>query len=395
MGQDILLVGLIVLLALVSGTTFTRFKLPPLIAFLILGFLVRMLSDRTALLQADGVRALELLGMVGVTVLLFQVGLKSNIRALLGQLRRASPIWLGNIVASGVLAYCSAAWLLGFDPLTSAVIAIALTVTSVGVSAEVWNRCGMLNTPAGELFVDVAELDDISGVVAAATLISVMASISNGGEWSVAAVSATAFIVLAKLAGFIALIYGFAHWIEPHLTRFFEKIGRPPHPMLLIAATGLVMAGSADILGLSIAVGAFFAGLAYSRDPNAVREEKDFDVIYALFVPFFFIHVGMQVTPEAFQEALLPGVVLLVVAIVGKLAGNLGAGILVADRSTAMLLTVSMIPRAEIALLVTQQANAMGYVSNTVLSAIVFVSALTCLIAPWVLQSLLRMQLAK
>jgi Kef-type K+ transport system membrane component KefB len=144
------------------------------------------------------------------------------------------------------------------------------------------------------------------------------------------------------------------------------------------------------VLGLSIAVGAFFAGLAFSRDPSTVRNEKDFDVIYELFMPFFFIHVGMQVTPDALAGALVPGSVLLIAGVLGKLAGNILPGLLVADRMTAMLLTVSMLPRAEIALLVTQQANAMNYVSSEVLSAVVFVSATSCIFAPWLLERMLR-----
>lgn len=133
----ILFVGVIILVAIASQGALARLSIPPLIAFLVLEFCARLLHDHTGLLESQGVRALDGLGVAGVTVLLFRVGLKSNVRALIGQLRRASPIWLGNVLASAALGYLAAAWLLDLSPLTSTVIAIALTATSVGVSAEI------------------------------------------------------------------------------------------------------------------------------------------------------------------------------------------------------------------------------------------------------------------
>ncbi|HEX7026056.1 MAG TPA: cation:proton antiporter [Gammaproteobacteria bacterium] len=386
----ILFVGVIILAAIVVQGVLGRFKIPALVGFLMLGFLARLLNDHTALLEPAGIRALDGLGVAGVTVLLFRVGLKSNARALVGQLRRASPIWLGNVFASAAAGYLAAAWLLGLNALGSAVVAIALTATSVGISAEIWNRAGKLDSPAGELFVDVAELDDISGVVAVALLFTVVAGPGSAGHDLFGAIAWPALVVLGKVAGFAALMFIFAHWLEPSVTRFFNNIGKPPHPMLLITATGLMMAGTAETLGLSVAIGAFFAGLAYSRDPGAIQYEKDFEVIYQLFVPFFFIHVGMQVAPEALGSAIVPGSILLAAGVLGKAAGNLVPGAMIADKPEAVLLTVSMLPRAEIALLVTQQAEAMNYISGEILSAMVLVSAATCLLAPWALEYLLR-----
>lgn len=392
MGQELIFVGTVVFLAIAGKGVLNRARIPPLVGYLVLGVAAGVVADETNAIGTDGLKALEALGLVGVTVLLFRVGLKSNVQALAAQLRRATPIWLGNILASACLGYAAAAWVLGWSTLPSIVVAIALTATSVGVAAQVWNEADKLDTPEGELFIDVAELDDITGVVAVAALLSVLVSLPESGEWSFGAVAASLGTVVALLAGFVAVMYAFAHWVEPHATRLFERAERPPHPMLLVVATGLVFAGAAELLGLSVAVGAFFAGLAYSRDPVAVQYERDFEVIYELFVPFFFIHVGLQITPSVLSSAILPGLVLLVAGVLGKVLGNVVPALWVAGGSTAALLTVSMIPRAEIALLVSQQVEAMGYISSQVLSSIVFVSAVTCVVAPWLLQRMLRDQ---
>ncbi|HEX6197614.1 MAG TPA: cation:proton antiporter [Jiangellaceae bacterium] len=390
MGQELVFVGAVILVAIASKGALTRVGVPPLVGYLAVGFVARLFFDQTPVVGPGAVEALEALGLVGVTVLLFRVGLKSNVGALLAQLRRATPIWLANIVVSAFLGYAAAAWILGWDTVTSIVVAIALTATSVGVATAVWTRAGRLETPEGELFIDVAELDDITGVVAVAALLSVLVDLPEGEQWPLDVVASSIGAVMLVLAGFVAAMYAFAHWAEGPTTRLFERVGEPRHPMLLVAATGLVFAGAAEMLGLSVAVGAFFAGLAYSRDPVAVQHERDFEVLYDLFVPFFFIQVGLQVTPGAFADAIVPGLVLLAAAIVGKVAGTFVPGLFVTSGATAGLLAVSMIPRAEIALLVSQQTEAMGYIPNQTLSAVTFVSAVTCLGAPWLLNRLLR-----
>lgn len=392
MGQEIIFVGTVILLAVATKGVLDRVRVPPLVGYLVLGFLARIVAEETGAIGTGALEALEGLGLVGVTVLLFKVGLKSNARALLDQLGRAAPIWLGNVVFSAAAGYLAAAWLLGWDTVPSIVVAIALTATSVGVTAEVWSRAGRLDTPEGELFIDAAELDDISGVVAVAALLSVLVGLPEGGEWSPAAVASSIGTVLVLLVAFVVAMYVFAQWVEPHATRIFESAGEPPHPMLLVVATGLVFAGVAEVMGLSAAIGAFFAGLAYSRDPVAVQDERDFEVVHDLFVPFFFVNVGLQITPTAFGGAIVPGLVLLVAAVVGKVLGNVVPALWVASASTGGLLAVSMIPRAEIALLVSQQAAKLGHIPDQALSAVVFVSATTCLVAPAVLQRLLREQ---
>jgi len=390
MGQELVFVAAVILVGISAKGALERIRVPPLVAYLALGFLSRLLLDRTSLIGAGAREALEVLGLVGVTVLLFRVGLKSHPMALLGQLRRALPLWFGNVVLSAFVGYATASWILGWDVLPSIVVAIALTATSVGVAASVWQGAGRLDSEAGELFVDVAELDDISGVVAVAALFSIMAALPDPATWTLRLVAGSLGVVVAKLLCFVLFMLGFAHWVEPHATRLFARLAKTHHPMLPVAATGLIVAGIAELLGLSVAVGAFFAGLAYSRDPLAMNEDRDFDVIYNLFVPFFFIHVGLQITPSAFGDALVPGLILTAAGVVGKLAGSFLPGLFVAGASTASLLAVSMIPRAEIALLVPQQAASMGHASGEVLSAMTVVAALTCSSVPWFLKHLLE-----
>ena len=154
-----------------------------------------------------------------------------------------------------------------------------------------------------------------------------------------------------------------------------------------------MIAACAGLLGFSVALGAFFVGLVLSRDPDVVKMDVSFDSLFALFTPFFFVHVGTNIDPSALWTSGLWGGVLLGVAMASKVLGTAAsARCVLPNFRTATVLGISMMPRAEIALVVMQKGLEFGEwaVSNDVFSAMVMVSADTCLIVPLVLRVLLR-----
>lgn len=126
---------------------------------------------------------LDFLGTVGVVFLLFGVGLKTDIRGLREVLSRAGWIWAGNVLLSGGVGFLAARYLLDATFLPSLMVAVALTATSVGVTVGVWDSRDALDSRAGNILLDVAELDDISAVVLMALLFAVLPTIRDpGGE---------------------------------------------------------------------------------------------------------------------------------------------------------------------------------------------------------------------
>jgi Kef-type K+ transport system membrane component KefB len=390
----VLLMGGIIILSILIRYLFRRAGVPSLVGFLILGFLIRLANLPLAFLTEPTKDIFEFLGTIGIIFLLFRVGLESNITGLLRQLKRATIIWFGNVVFSGATAYVTSYFLLGLAVIPSLFVAFALTATSVAVSVSTWQEARAINSPMGELLVDSAEMDDVSGVILMALLFAVAPVMQGDTEVNLANVAfKTLGLFLAKLIGFGAFCYLFSRYLERPMTRFFKRL-EPGLccPLLVIIGVALAVAAMAGLLGFSVAIGAFFAGLLFSRDPEAVKEEAHLSILYELFTPFFFINVGLSVDPNTLTAAIWLGLILLVAAIVGKVAGN-SLPALVSNRWTdALLLGVSMIPRAEIAMVIMHQGLLLGdwAVPTSVYSGMVFVSLITLVISPIVIRFMLK-----
>ncbi|HIF10837.1 MAG TPA: cation:proton antiporter [Sneathiellales bacterium] len=316
-----LLAGAFIVGAILVRSWLARVGVPSLVGFLVLGFVLRIANDNWLFISEPGSAAIEFLASIGVFVLLFRVGLESNLHGLLSKLPRAMPIWIGNTALSGIPAYLVSNYLLGLANIPSLFIAAALTATSVAVSAEVWREANVLETPNGETFVDVAELDDLSGVALMALLIAV-APVLRGGDdaASFAAVMTASIVLMLKAAGFVALIYLVARFGKNFITGILKKT-RAPDSILFVIGTGLLIAALASVFGFSMAIGGFFAGVMFSRDPEALKLESSFLPLHALFAPFFFIAIGLGIDPGSLTSAFGIGGVLLVVAVLGKVIG--------------------------------------------------------------------------
>ncbi|WP_152053117.1 cation:proton antiporter [Tautonia marina] len=476
----VLLVGVAIVLSILSKSGLRRLGVPALIGSIVLGFLLRLCDARWELLSESGYTTFRLLADLGLIALLFRVGLESNLPGLISQIGPAARTWIGNVGISGLLGFVTAYWLLDLGTIASLVIATALTATSVGVSVAVWQEAGALDTSTGQWLIDVAELDDVSGVLLMAVLFALLPAMTGSappaevsqesmhldtlvfpvflaaaillfgslifrelrrpmGRWfrtderlpepmlriaavaigvaALAALFGVAMVALFNLlpagprdgfpiatllktlgrfaflfALFLGFCYVFTRRLEERMTRWFRQLEPMPDPMLLVVGVGFVIAALAGFMGFSIAIGAFFAGLVFSRDPEMVQIDASFSSLYDLFSPFFFIGIGLSIDPSALLSALGPGTFLLVAAVVGKVAGTAVPALLSTDWRTSLLLGIGMVPRAEIAMVIVERGRAMGsdVVPPEVFSAMVLVVLGTCLIAPLSLRPLLR-----
>ncbi len=377
------LIGGMVVLIMWIKSGLDRVGIPPLVGYLGMGLMLRMSDRQFHWLDTGSEEVFAFLATIGLVTLLFRVGLESKTKMLLKQLRRASIVWMGNIFISGFAGFAVAFYLLGLDLLASLVIGIALTATSMGTSVTVWENKGALRSPNGSILVDVAELDDITAVVFMALLFALVPAIQEARSISIGRILAlTGGVFLVKVLSFGVFCFLFSRFLEGPLTRYFKSFERPPDPMLTVVGIGLIIAFIAGLIGFSLAIGAFFAGLMFSRDPQAVKMEGSFLPVYELFSPFFFVGIGMHMDLYHFGTSAGPGMVLLVVAILGKLAGNGVPLVLIKGWRSGVLIGTSMVPRAEIAMVVMKRGLDQGIVSPQIFTGMIMVSAATCVLSP-------------
>ncbi|MGD8386452.1 MAG: cation:proton antiporter [Desulfobacteraceae bacterium] len=389
----VFLVGGIVLCNMLIKTVLSRTGVPALVGYLLLGLLLRGVDHQAGFLSPACLEVLGFLEKMGLVVLLFKVGLESDLKGLLKQLRSASFVWFGDVTISGVAGFAACYYVLGLGWVTALTVATAFTATSVGISVAVWESHGALNSPDGQLLVDVAELDDISAVVLMSLLFSVLGTLQTDGPVSLLhTVPKVVGLFSFKLVGFGLGCFLFSRYLERPISQAFKKAKSPPDHMLVVVSFGFLIAAAADALGFSLAIGAFFAGLVFSRDPEAVKEEASFTPLYELFCPFFFIGVGLDIDPATLSSGLTLGAVLLIFAVASKLVADGVPVWFLSGPQSGVRIGMSMIPRAEISMVILQRGLAMGdwVIPPRVFSGMVLVSALTCLVGPVAVSALLK-----
>jgi Kef-type K+ transport system membrane component KefB len=298
-------------------------------------------------------------------------------------------IWISNMLLAFMAGFGAAFWLLDTGLLPSLVIGTALSATSVGVAMGAWKSAGALGSPNGDLLVDVAELDDISAIGLMAILFAIAPLLATGGDVAASA-TRTLGVFVVQLVLFLTFCLAFAQLGERRVTAFARRLPEPPQRMLVVAGVGFLIAALAGVMGFSLAIGALAAGLVFSRDPDAVKTEASFADISSFVTPFFFIGIGLQIDPGSLTGALVPGLVLTLAAVAGKILGAYASARFLIGASGATLLAISMVPRAEIAMVVMDQGRTLLDGNGWLYSAMVMVTAITSLGAPLALGPLLK-----
>jgi len=305
----------------------------------------------------DGLRAdavVAALAEIGVVILLFEVGLESNVGEMLAVGWSSLLVSTLGVVATFALGWgASALFLPGAPALVHVFVAAMLCSTSVGITARVLRDLGRLQTREASIILSAAVIDDVMGLLILAVIAGAIRASASGQSLALAGVGVIALKAIAFLVG--ALLTG--QYAVPHL---FRGAGRLESRGVLVSfalAFCFLLAWAASLVGLAPIVGAFAAGLMLDEvhfESFARRGEKTVEELFAsvsaVLVPIFFVLMGLRVDLRAFGrvEVIAFAVVLTAAAVVGKLACSLGVG----GRGTNRLAVgLGMIPRGEVSLI--------------------------------------------
>ncbi|MBX7119991.1 MAG: cation:proton antiporter [Gemmatimonadaceae bacterium] len=373
---------LLALVATIAGTKLLgevaqRAGQPAVLGELLAG----MLLGTSALGVLDaGEPVLRALSELGVLILLFEIGLHTDLRALarvgptaitVGLVGVAVPFALGVAVARA----------LGLGMMPAVVAGAALTATSIGISARVLSDLGQLRTPEGQVVVGAAVLDDVVGLV----VLSVVGSLVAGAELTLSGVARTAapalgFVVVAVALGSVA--------IAP-LFRFVERVRVTGALGIVALGFALALAWLAARAGSAMIIGAFAAGLILHPTPQRREIERSATQLGYFFVPIFFAAVGAAVDLRALAsaDALRVGAALIAVGIAGKVAAGFAPTWFRGDK---LLIGLAMVPRGEVGLIFAQMGLAAGVLTPAQFGALMLMVVVTTFVTPPLLGAVVR-----
>ena len=377
-----------------AGHLANRLRQPAVLGELLAGMVLGALP--IALLQQMRTDAgLDLMARLGVLLLLFQVGLESTVRQMLAVGVAAMRVATIGVVVPLVLGWLVARALLPHEPTAvHAFLGATLTATSVGITARVLRDMGTGQTDEARLILGAAVIDDVLGLVLLAV---VTGAIASGGSVQPLDV----LFISSKAIGFLAVALSLGVWLAPRVMRAASHL----HATGALLATGLglcfALAWLASVAGLAPIVGAFAAGLVLEdvhyrdfTDRGELGLEKLVAPIGELFVPVFFVLMGLRTDLTSF---LTPGVPLLalalvVVAIGGKIVAGLGAG-----RSMDRLAVgLGMIPRGEVGLIFASIGQGLHVDGKPVINAQTYGAVLAMVVATTLITPpLLRWRMAR
>jgi Kef-type K+ transport system membrane component KefB len=312
------------------------------------------------------------LSEIGVLVLLFSIGLHTDIASLRGVGGPAVIVALVGVVAPFAGGY-AAAVALGIAPIPALVCGAALTATSIGISARVLSDLGRLDTPDGQVVLGAAVLDDIVGLV----ILAVVSQMAAGGDVDALGVGRTSAVAI----GFVVVALVLGSRVIPPLFRAVERIRVSGALGLIALAFAFALAVVADRAGSAMIVGAFAAGLILHPTQQRRDIEQATTVLGHFFVPIFFAAVGAAVDLRALADAraLLVGGALIVVGVVGKVAAGYAPPRYQGDR---LLVGVAMVPRGEVGLIFAQMGLATGAIDAPLFGALMLMVLATTLVTP-------------
>lgn len=387
--HDFFLFLLVILLtARVFAELATRLQVPSVIGELLAGVAL----GPSLLGWIEPVETIKLMAEIGIILLLFEVGLGTDIKRLARTGIKSLIVAMAGFVLPLVLGFALSYWVFGLSLLVSLFIGGTLTATSIGITVRVLSDLKRQQTPEGQIVLGAAVLDDVLGVV----LLAILYEFSVGGGASLL----NAGKVLLFVGAFFVLSPVAAKLISLIIKRFDTVSEVPGLLPTTIVSLVLFFAWLANALGAPELLGGFAAGLALSRrfflplgivlrtdEPFANRIEDQMKPIVQLFTPIFFVYVGLSLNLQEIDwgSPFIWGfsLTLLVAAIVGKL---LGTFFIKEPWDTRWVIGVAMIPRGEVGLIFAELGKVSGIFSNEIYAGIVIVIALTTLLPPFILK---------
>ena len=328
---------------------------------------------------------------IGVIILMFIAGLESALGMLKKYFKPALAVAFSGVVFPVVLIYFFGK-LFHFSFEQAIFLGVTFSATSVSISVEVLKELKRLKSKEGTTILGAAVIDDIISVIILSVLVSMFSNVAKaqGGHHS-----SNLWMSFLLDALYFVMIFFLFEWIAPKMMRLGEHLKVASSVTLMSIVLCLGMAWLAEQVGLSDVVGAFFAGVAIAPTPYKQEVDSNIEPIgYAVFIPMFFVSIGLNMTFKGFFDDLIFIVSLTILALITKWLGcGLGAKVLGMNYDSMNIIGSGMVSRGEMALIIAQIGYEAHLLSSEYYSGVIFVIILTTLAAPFMLKAAIKRQM--
>ncbi|MFJ7972021.1 cation:proton antiporter [Psychrobacillus sp. NPDC096389] len=359
---------IILLATKIAGQLSIRLGQPSVLGKIIIGIIL----GPALLGWVHDTEIVSIFSQIGVLLLMFLAGLETNMKDLNRNLKAALFVAIGGIIAPIIGGYIGAQYY-GLSVSESIFIGLLLSATSVSISVQTLKELGWLNSKEGSTLLGAAVLDDIIVVI----LMAVAMSFFVGSDVSIA-------LLIGKKILFFVLIILASKWLVPKFIQIFSKFKVTEGAL----SAGLIICFSfayfAEYLGIAGIIGTFFAGIAIAQTKFKEEiEHKVEPIAYGIFVPFFFVSIGLAVSFEGIGNQIGLIVVFSIVAILSKFLGSgIGARLAGFQTRSSMGIGAGMISRGEVALILAAMGLESGLLPTEYYTAMIIVVIVTTLVTP-------------
>ncbi|MCH8914832.1 MAG: cation:proton antiporter [Thaumarchaeota archaeon] len=385
----IMIIGAVVTLA------FFKIKQPLIIGYLFAGMLIGPLSPFWAWILPDGgpsadglvgvgilsdITALNLFAEIGVILLLFVIGIEFPYSKIKSIGRVAVGVGtIGLFSTLGVIFYTAS--VLGMQFMDALFIAAALSISSTAIIVKLLEETGRIKKESSILILGILIVEDIIAVI----LISSLQSIALVGTVSIESVIAVVVVAIILIVGTFTI----GTRVIPPL---IDRVAAAEHrEILLLSVLGLCFGYAlfANIVGLSVAIGAFLAGVLVAESKSSEVAKILSSPIKDMFVAIFFISVGALMDVSQIENYIFVAIVLIAVTIGMKFGSNLIGNLIFRQRLSKSLRSASTLaaPRGEFSIIIVKVGVDMGAVSSFLFPLIGMISIITAIITPFLMKA--------
>ena len=384
--EKFLEITIILIAAKVGAEIMRRINQPAVIGELLAGLTIGYYG-LGLLPHAQSGDVISTLAEIGVVLLLFEVGLETNLQEFIELGTTSLSVAIIGVLAPFGLGFGAVyALQLGGDYVFEVALFMgaAMTATSVGITARVFGDLGQLKSKEAKTIIGAAVVDDILGLL----ILTVVAGLlGSSGDFQLVDLG----VITLKAVGFLAAVVVAGRKLSPHVFRLLVKI---PSPGTFVTGSFIFAMGlgaAAHYVGLHPIVGAFAGGVVAGESKMTSRIREEMRPINFLLVPIFFVYIGSEVDISILASGyvFLVGAGISVLAFAGKYVSALGA---IGKGMNASVIGIGMVPRGEVGLIFVSVATTTlsAVIDEQVIAIIIWMVINTTVVAPLLLNKILK-----